>query len=569
MTYYPKMLLAFLLMSASRGAAGQSTEEALASKIDSLFGHVPKSGPGYIVGVIKEGRLIYGKGFGMADLDHGILMSPTSSFYMASTSKQFTAACLLALEQAGKLSLDDDIRKYLPEMPDYGTTIRLSHLLHHTSGLREYSSLLLQGGIDRQWEAKFNNETVYRLLCRQKELNFPPGEKYSYNGSGYILIAEIIKRVSGQTLRQFADSALFKPLGMKNTFFSDDYREIIPNRVNSYKKINNEYFRIVKTFDVYGDGGIISTLEDLAKWDNAFYHDLLGIPDFARKMSQVGKLADGHTTNYALGLQTHTYRGLPMIEHGGFMINFDSELMRFPEQHTSIIVLSNCWQGGQCGSMSYSYQIANICLSPYFVDSPSKPDENKYNPNNNPVINPGSLTGHYWNVNENYYNIIGYSDGRLYYDNTFGWKPTLIPLGKNLFSVQGTDITIEISGQNMFFRNPSDNTPIQYFEKYDPTAPKDISELKIYAGYYYSDELETTYFFSVKDGRLFLKINSGPLNQIFPAPKDIVWNSKSMIWLGFGEIKFSFNTSGRVTGFLMGDGRVKGVWFGRKDAPQW
>ena len=536
---------------------GQDSISLIENKVDALFKNVRSTDPGYIVGVIKDGKLAYAKGFGLANLDYNIPMTPKSAFYMGSTSKQFTAACLLILAEKGLLNLDDDIRKYLPEMPDYGTTITVSHLLHHTSGIREYTSLLLQTGIDRQLEDKFSNDAVYELICRQEELNFIPGTKYSYSSSGYILICKMIERVSGMSLRQFADSVLFKPLGMKSTYFTDNHQEIIPNRVDSYRKSGDTYFQIVKTFDVYADGGLISTLEDLAKWDQAFYEDKLGVTGFAEKMSRQGKLNNGASINYAWGLQTHTYRGLPMIEHGGFMINFDSEMMRFPDQRFTVIVLSNCWRGWQSGSMNLSYQIANLYLAPNFKDEPVKPPVKQ---KTRIKINPVNLVGHYWNIEGNYYNKIEYSEGKLFFDNTNGWRPALIPMDSQTFTVEGTDLTIRFAKDSMAMINPGNSTSTKYL-KFDPTPPASMEEIRKYEGLYTSAELDTEYRFMVKNDVLWLKINNNPTRQLFPPKEDVIWNSKHMVWIGFAEIIFSFDASGRVTGFTIGDGRVKGVKF--------
>lgn len=536
----------------------QESMDHIEDKVDELFKSVQSTDPGYIAGVIMDGKLVYAKGFGLSNLDYNIPMTPQSAFYMGSTSKQFAAACLLILVEKGVLKLDDDIRKYLPEMPDYGSPIKVFHLLHHTSGVREYTSLLLQAGVDRQWEEKFSNETVYDLICRQEALNFPPGERYAYSSSGYILMSKIIERLSGKSLRQFADSVLFKPLGMFNTFFTDNHQEVIPNRVYSYRKDGKTYNQINKIFDTYADGGLISTLADLAKWDRAFYDDELGVSEFGEKMSRIGKLNDGHPINYAWGLQVHTYRGLPMIEHGGFMINFDSEMMRFPDQRLTVIVLSNCWQGGQSGAMNLSYQIANLYLASHFKDVPAKPRARKKFA---AKINAEDFVGHYWNVNGNYYNTIGYSDGRLFYDDTNGWSPALIPMSDRVFAVEGTDLTIRFEGNKMTLIDPHSNNPLKYFERFDPTPPTDINELRKFEGIYTSAELETEYKLLIKGDVLFLQVNNNPVRQLFPPKEDVIWNSKHMVWIGFAEIIFHVDATGQVNGFAVGDNRVKGVKF--------
>lgn len=531
-------------------------------KVDALFGHIQQDEPGYIVAVIKDDVLVYKKGFGQANLDYEVPMTSKSAFYMGSTSKQFTAACLLALVEQKKVTMDDDIRVYLPEMPDYGSEITLRHLLHHTSGIREYTSLLLQTGIDRQWESKFNNEVVYELLCQQSELNFKPGTRYLYSSSGYILLTKIIERVSGFSLRQFADSTLFKPLGMNNTYFTDNYQEVIPNRVSSYRQSGDSYHRIVKIFDIYGDGGLISTLEDLTKWDKAFYSDNLGIVDFGKKMSQNGTLLDGHEINYAWALQKHDYHGLPMIEHGGFMINFESSMMRFPDQKLTVIVLSNCWRNREVGAMNLSYEISNIYLSPLIEEKQGTTTSRSTDAID---VEFDDFTGSYWNIHQNYFNVIGQSENNLFYKNRYGWQAKLIPESSNTFAIEGTDQTIQFENDRMILTNPLANNLKQYFKKFDPSPPLSLNELYKYRGIFYSKELDTTYEFIIDANTFLLKINNNPARQIYPAIDDVIWNSKSMVWIGFAEIEFTYDPLDQVTGFFIGDNRVRGVRFEKMD----
>ncbi|HEX5167621.1 MAG TPA: hypothetical protein VFW11_00505 [Cyclobacteriaceae bacterium] len=298
-------------------------------------------------------------------------------------------------------------------------------------------------------------------------------------------------------------------------------------------------------------------MEDLAKWDQAFYNDKLGVTGFGKKMNRQGTLNDGHVTDYAWGLQVHTYRGVPMIEHGGFMINFDSEMMRFPDQRLTV-VLSNCWQGWQTGAMNLSYQIANLYLAPYFRDD----SQTSHTAQHASIkINPDDFVGNYWNIYENYYNTIGYAQGRLFYDNTNGWKPALIPEDGQTFVIEGTGMTIRFEGNAMTLYTPGSNTPVQYFEKFDPTPPESTTELKKFEGIYASSELETEYRLTIKDDKLLLRVNTNPVRQLFPPAEDVIWNSKHMVWIGFAEMIFDFDKAGNVIGFTIGDSRVKGVKF--------
>jgi CubicO group peptidase (beta-lactamase class C family) len=549
-----KTLCLTILWLCSIGAGFCQQSEQL-RKVDSLFQKVQFNHPGYIVGIIKDGRLIYAKGFGAANLEDSMPLGPASEFYMGSASKQFTAACLLYLVEKGKISLGDDIRKYLPEMRDYGTRITVGNLLHHTSGIREYSSLLLFGGHNTSFEEVINNVDIYRLLCRQQGLNFKPGSKYLYSGGGYILLARIIEKVSGTTLRKFADSILFKPLRMEHTFFSDDHGEVIAGRIQSYAPAGTTYRQYLKLFDFVGDGGLFSSIDDLAKWDGAFYHDNLGISDFAHKMYQTVALTNGSPIGYAWGLNIGEYHGLNTTEHGGFMLGYDSELLRFPDQHFTVIVLSNA--RGQTGSGTIAYQIADLFLSALYqsvVPPPAVPKARLklY------LEEAKKLEGAYWNADENRAIHIDYSGDTLFFNNLHGWRPQLIALARDTFQIKGSGMDLSFFKGHMYLINPG--APIETFEKFDDTPPQSQEELKKYTGTYYSPELQATYRFSVADHSFYLQINHNAPIPLFPATGRIRWNGSDRVWIGFGEIRFISNWQNKLSGLNIGDSRVKGIY---------
>jgi hypothetical protein len=490
-------------------------------------------------------------------------------------------------------------------LTDYGRKITIENLLHHTGGIREYTSLMLVGGFNTRFEDFFDNAYVYRLLCRQKSLNFLPGEAHQYSNGGYIMLATIVERVSGRSLRQFADSVLFKPLAMGYTFFSDDHDEVIPNRVQCYRPVKDGYAGFVKNFETYGDGGIFTTVEDLAKWDAAFYEDRLGIPHFAEKMTRTTTLNDGHPVNYAMGLNVGVHKGLRTVEHGGFMLAYDSEVLRFPDQRFTVIVLSNSYN---TWSTTLAYRIADIYLSKQFTQEKPLNAEKGLKTNDDPkaakTMNPAKavifhirdgrqapgdserFAGHYWNIHENYYVLINASHDSLYYDNTFGYKEALVPLANDSFKFAGNDMKIAFSGPSvsgsttsgsivtgsagpgsspvsdlsMHLVDEASSTPVQEFVRFDATPPT-LTEVGQYAGVYYSEELQATYSFTIADSSLRLTINLNPAIQLFPAGNNIVWNSRNMVWIGFAEIIFQRDSNGKVTGFNIGDGRLRGITF--------
>lgn len=313
---------------------------ALTNQTDTLFSKYTNHTPGCMLAIIQDGNIVYQQGYGLADLENAVPISPDSVFYIASTSKQFTAASVLLLAQKDKLSLDDDICHHVPEMPIYNQPITIRHLIHHTSGLRDSLTLLDLAGVNVS-DAVYNNTDLIKLVARQENLNFPPGEQYKYCNAGYLLLAEIVERVSGKTFRQFTHDNIFAPLGMNHTHFDDNHTEHIPNRVISYYPKDNTYIPYPKNFDIVGSGGLLTTVGDLALWDQNFYTPKVGDTQFINTLCTPGTLNSGETLTYAFGLQVGDYKGLRMINHAGGMLGFRTNLYRFPNHNFSVICLGN------------------------------------------------------------------------------------------------------------------------------------------------------------------------------------------------------------------------------------
>jgi CubicO group peptidase (beta-lactamase class C family) len=322
-------------------AANTEAQDARSTGVDSIFSPFTVAGsPGCAVGVVSDGKLIHGKGYGLANLDYSLPIDTRSVFYLASVSKQFTAFSIALAAQEGKLSLDDDVRKYIPELPDYGTPVTIRHLVHHTSGVRDYLTLIPLSG--RHSDDNWTDAALSGLISRQKALNFTPGSEYLYSNTGYVLLAEVVKRATGQPLSAYANAKIFQPLGMKDTHFHDDASVIVPRRVIGYTSTPNGWrMNHWFSFDKVGDGGLYSTIEDLAKWDANFYSGQVGGAAVKSQILQRGLLTRGDTTTYAFGLIFNSYRGLPVIEHGGSLTGFRTGLIRFPDQRLSAIVLCN------------------------------------------------------------------------------------------------------------------------------------------------------------------------------------------------------------------------------------
>jgi len=336
--------------------------------VDALFAKWSKpDSPGCVLGIIQNGRFLYKQGFGSANLEYNLPITPKSVFRIGSTSKQFTAMCIVLLAEEGNLVLENSIRDYIPDMPDYADEITVKHLLHHTSGIRDYLTLWsIAGARDGDF---FTDPEVVAMLTRQKELNFKPGDEFLYSNSGYFLLAEIVRRITGKSMRYYAAEKIFKPLGMKNTHFHDDSTEIVPNRASGYAAERGGGFTIsMTTLGMIGDGGVFTTAEDLLLWDQNFYHNKLGKGDPAliAKMLTTGILNSGKQLDYAFGLGVTKYRGLDLVSHGGAFVGFRADMLRFPEQKFSVICLANL---SQFNPSQMARKVADIFLVDHFQET--------------------------------------------------------------------------------------------------------------------------------------------------------------------------------------------------------
>ena len=344
-----------------------SEEPASEEKVDAVFAEWNrKDSPGCAVTVVDDGKQIYRKGFGMASLELDAPITPQTVFYIASTSKQFAAAAIALLAEQGRLSLDDDVRQYVPELPQYQRTITVSQLIHHTSGLRDYLGLSELAG--RSSADRFPQQLALRMIARQRATNFTPGSEHGYSNTNYFLLSVIVERVSGQTLRAFSDTHLFKPLGMRHTQFYDDPERIVPGRTIGHTGNAQEGWRLFRTnYALVGDGGLLTTVDDLAQWERNFLDNQLGKnkKEFIRRLTTPGKLDNGKVTDYAFGLNIGHYRGLPTVSHGGSFLAYNADMLRFPEQRLGIYVLCNA---DAADPHEMSQAIADLYLAHAFTE---------------------------------------------------------------------------------------------------------------------------------------------------------------------------------------------------------
>jgi CubicO group peptidase (beta-lactamase class C family) len=369
------LLASVLAFGGPCAANGSGADDKKTAAVDEVFSDLTKAGsPGCALGVYRDGKIVYANGYGLANLEENAAITPQSVLDIGSTSKQFTAASILLLEKQGKLSVNDDIRKYIPELPDYGQKITILHLLNHTSGLRDYLTLMELAGINI--DSVTTDEDALQMIFRQKALNFAPGSDWLYSNTGFFLLSVIVKRVSGKTLRDFAAENIFTPLEMIHTQYRDDHTSLIANRAMAYnaKEKGGGYSLDVSYFEQTGDGAVHTSVEDLLKWDENFYSGQIGGKDFLAEIQEQGKLNDGKVLEYAKGLFIGEYRGLHAVSHGGSWGGYRAELLRFPEQHFSVACLCNL---GSASPSNRAHRVADIYLASLMKPKEEKKKESK------------------------------------------------------------------------------------------------------------------------------------------------------------------------------------------------
>lgn len=413
---WSSLAAAGLLLSSCVAGRAAATDDKAAAGVDEIFGDLTKPGsPGCALGIYRDGKIIYAKGYGLANIEENVPITPQSVFDIGSTSKQFSAASVLLLEKQGKLSVSDDVHKYIPELPDYGQKITILNLLNHTSGLRDYLTLMELAGINI--DSVTTDDDALVLVARQKALNFAPGSEWLYSNTGFFLLSVIVKRVSAKTLREFAAENIFSPLNMSHTQYRDDHASLIPNRALAYDEKENKqgYALNVSYFEQTGDGAVHTSIEDLQKWDENFYSAQVGGKDFLREIQEQGKLNNGQVLDYAKGLFLTTYRGLHTVSHGGAWGGYRAELLRFPEQHFSVACLCNV---GNAGPTKRAHQVADIYLANLMKPKEQKKEADDEEQKEKPEIKVAAAqlapyTGEYRNEELGVTYKLGIVDGRI------------------------------------------------------------------------------------------------------------------------------------------------------------
>lgn len=536
--------------------AGLMWGEEKTKEVDKLFAPWDKTtSPGAALAIIKDGEIIYKRGYGMAKLEDDLVMTPSKVFDIGSVSKQFTATCVAILALEGKLSLDDDVRQYIPELPAYGQPITLRHLLHHTSGLRDYNALLSLAGFRPDSDCPTVEEAL-EIICRQKGLNHPPGEEYSYTNTGYFLLGQIVERVSGKSLNQFAQERIFQPLGMKNTLFQDNHHQIIKNRASGYAPEGDSFRLEMSNWDEVGDGNVYTTVEDLFLWDQAFYNYKLGL-ELMDMLHTQGKLNNGQTIDYAFGLVIGTYRGLRTVSHSGSWAGFRASLIRFPDEKFSIICLSNL---STFNPAAISYKIADIYLADKFKEDikKEKPQEIKAFPLSEQELM--EKCGNYKETRFGLWLILSLEKEKL--KAQIGRQELfLTPVSQNTFQTWLGDSLITLE----FSRDEKGQIKAQLtglgrekyvFLKAAPLPSLTPAALKEYEGFYQSDELlGAIYEIRLdKENKLRIKFRNAPREALKPMALD----EFAVEGMNFSFIRAK---NKKITGLALSVGRAANIMF--------
>jgi len=528
-------------------------------QIDQLFtAWNSKDSPGAAVAVEQDGKVIFKKGYGSAELEYDIPITPTTVFHIASVSKQFTCFSILLLEKEGKLSIDDDIRKYIPEVPDFGKTITLNHLMHHTSGLRDQWELLAMAG----WRLDDNitKDHILRLVSRQKELNFNPGDQYIYCNTGFTLLAEVVSRVSGQSFPEFTRTRIFEPLRMTNTLFYDNCEVIVKNRAYSFYADSTGYKKSNLNYSVAGATSLFTTAEDLCLWSGNFETPVVGDKDLINKMNWRGVLNKGDTISYAMGQDIGKYKGLKIITHGGADAGYRSFLVRFPDQKFSVNVLSNLASFDPGGM---SFKIAGIYLKDKLVsDEPKKEGAESLKPAEviEVKIDPEilkSYSGQY-EMQPGMLATVTLENNNLFITAPGLPKTPMTAVASNEFEIKVVSARVAfLSDSNKISKIKVNMGGQEHIAMRVPDFDPSKINLSDYTGDYYSDELSTSYSMVVESGKLIARhFRTGDVTLI-PSRADQFSGNQ---WY-FGNIAFVRDPNGKVTGCIVSGFRVRNLKF--------
>lgn len=533
--------------------------ESLETFVDSLMTEYDREdSPGGVVGVIRGGEVAFARGYGMADLAHGIHITAETKFNLGSASKQFMAFAFAFLESRGELFLDDPVSAHLPDWPEFKQTVTLRHLLSHTSGYREaYGTLMLAGRITgRDFLAR---EEALEVVRRQPALEFPAGSEWRYNSTAWVILAEIAERVTAQPVAEWMEENVFAPLGMVHTSIESRVGQVIPGAAYSYSGNREDGYRMEwSNRAIFGGAEVYTTIGDLASWFRNFRTAELGGPAVRDKMRERFVLTSGDTTDYALGLFVDDHRGLRRIEHGGSHAGFRAQLSYYPELDAGVVVMSNY---GEMSSGGLANRIAEFAFGEHMAPDEAPAERAPTPPAAAEAI---SLDSAVLAVYAGTYRSEG---GQIYEIEREGGglevqgEVALVPVSDSVFRAEGPPVIVTfhrdeegtVTGATVWEGDDADALR-RIVDPWNPTP----DELQGYAGRYYSPELETIYTLSVRDGRLISEHRWNGVFRYQPVERDGFQGNPGP------AIRFERNREGLITGFHASAGRTEDVWFAKQ-----
>jgi CubicO group peptidase (beta-lactamase class C family) len=556
-------VLALVALGVAAGAGAQTPLKsalgpAQRKAIDAVFHPYDTAGaPGCALGVFRGGRIAYGRGYGWADIERRVPITRATLFDIGSTSKQFAAASIALLAEAHKLSFDDQVRKYIPELPDYGAPLTIDNLMRHTSGLRDYAGLLALAG--HSLEEVTTDSQALDLIVHQRHLNFPTGTRYSYSNTGYFLLSVIVRRVSGMPLADFARTHIFLPLGMTHTVDRNRFDMLIPNRALGYAPDTGGRFRIsMSNWEQTGDGSIHLSVDDALEWDENFYHPRVGGQTMVDELQQRGTLSNGDSIGYGRGLFLDTYRGLRRVQHGGDWIGYHAAYARFPAQHTSVIVLCN---SDGISPEELDDRVADIVLAKAFTGPKAGASPAHVATAHDHERPDTTLAGGYFASSTGEVFRIAAGDSGLALEFA-GQSFPLERRGPRAYRVHALPLFVTFvadsgaAGALWLRTGESDSLEAQRFVPAAPTP----AELQSYAGRYRSPELGVTWPITFTRGVLTLGTTPSELMDISGT---LVPAMAGTFTAGSGTLQFVRDAAGRVTGMRLSASRMRDIEFDR------
>lgn len=518
--------------------------------------------PGIAAAAISNGKIVYKNGFGSANLEHQIPITNSTIFNAGTWNRQFTAFAILLLENQGKLSLQDDIRKYVTDVPDFGQKITLHHLLSHTSGLDDYAVIKALAG----WNNSdvFTKKHAIQLLKKQKQLNNPPGEKYQMNQTDFMLLEEVVAKVSRKSYAQFTQENIFQPLGMNHTFYLEKEGQVIAKKATGYRAAGENFESLNVTFAQVGPSDLYTNIDDILKWIQNFRTPKVGNAAINKKMDTPA-LLNGKSVeqkNGALYLGQHRYwnfKGTNKLYLIGDMGGYACKIVRFPDQDFSAVVMGN--DGAYNGYSTSNF--ADLFLEKYYA-KPSSPIEPVATTTAKVISKKLSkaqlqkMVGTYYNSDRFFTTKIELVNDTLRYrEIDFNWGTNLEVIDENNFRLADGGNKLELNNINGEKNITITLRGVKLTSDAYSSESTWSKNLKPFTGKYYSEKLGTTYSFEIKDGEL-VAIHERLNNVVFqPITKDAFKSNK----MHYNKIVFSRDKKGRVNGFHLSNRKIKNLYF--------